>query len=208
MRSALARVLAVATALWACAALACAAAAGAPKASPPLQTAILAGGCFWCMESDLKAVRGVVSVDSGYTGGRTANPSYQDVLTEKTGHYEAVRVRFDPAVISYRQLLDHYWKLVDPTDAGGQFCDRGASYRPAVFVDGPNQQKAAEESRAEAARRLKTGRMTAEILPVRSFYLAEPYHRNFAQRNKDGYEMYRVGCGRDARLIELWGRAG
>ncbi len=213
MRPALVRVLAVATVLWACLALAGGAmAATASKAHPPApiatQTAILAGGCFWCMESDLKAVRGVISVDSGYTGGRLANPTYQDVLTEKTGHYEAVRVRFNPAQITYRQLLDRYWKLVDPTDTAGQFCDRGSSYRPAVFVDGSNQQKAAEDSRTEAAKHLKTGKMTAVILPAKPFYPAEPYHRNFAQRNKDGYEMYRIGCGRDARLIELWGRAG
>ena len=190
--------------------LLCLALALAPRSpsAAETQTAILAGGCFWCMESDMKAIPGVVSVDSGYTGGTLKNPTYQDVLTEKTGHYESVRVRFDPKRITYRQMLDRYWKLVDPTDVGGQFCDRGPSYRPAVFVEGPEQQKIAEESRAAAALNLKVGRMQAQILPAGPFYQAEPYHRDFARRNKISYEMYRVGCGRDARLSELWGRAG
>ena len=190
--------------------LLCLALIAAPRAATAAetQTAIFAGGCFWCMETDMKAIPGVVAVDSGYTGGTLANPTYQDVLTEKTGHYEAVRVRFDPKQITYRQLLDRYWKLVDPTDAAGQFCDRGPSYRPAVFVDGPGQQKIAEESRLAAAMNLKVGRMLASILPAGPFYQAEAYHRDFARRNKVSYEMYRVGCGRDARLAEVWGRAG
>src|ERR1700712_50049 len=108
----------------------------ASAAPAKLDTAICAGGCFWCMETDMKAIPGVVSVESGYTGGALKNPSYQDVLTEKTGHYESVRVRFDPAKLTYRQLLDRYWKLVDPTDDGGQFCDRGPSYKPVVVVRG------------------------------------------------------------------------
>ncbi len=174
----------------------------------PTETAIFAGGCFWCMESDMKAIPGVVAVDSGYTGGTLKNPSYQDVLTERTGHYESVRVKFDPKQITYRQLLDRYWKLVDPTDNGGQFCDRGPSYRPAIFVSGPAQQMAAEESRAAAAKALKTGKMLEQILPAGPFYEAEEYHRDYAKRNKINYEIYRVGCGRDARLSQVWGRAG
>src|SRR6201996_975271 len=119
------------------------------------ETAIFSGGCFWCMESDMKAIPGVVSVESGYTGGTLKNPSYQDVITEKTGHYESVRVTFDPAKITYRQLLDRYWKLVDPTDDGGQFCDRGPSYRPAIFVANDAQRKIAEQSKVEASKDLK-----------------------------------------------------
>jgi peptide-methionine (S)-S-oxide reductase len=182
-------------------------------ASPPaakaakLDTAIFAGGCFWCMENDMKAIPGVVSVESGYTGGTTKNPTYQDVITEKTGHYESVRVSFDPTKLTYRQLLDRYWKLVDPTDNGGQFCDRGPSYRPAVFVNGPAQQKTAEDSRAAAAKTLKTGRMITPILPATMFYPAEEYHRDFAKRHALQYEMYRTGCGRDARLATVWGQA-
>ena len=180
----------------------------ANAAAVKLDTAIFAGGCFWCMETDMKAIPGVVSVESGYTGGTLKNPTYQDVIGEQTGHYESVRVKFDPARITYRQLLDRYWKLVDPTDNGGQFCDRGPSYRPAVFVDGPEQQKIAEESRAAAAKALKTGRMITPILPATTFYPAEEYHRDFAKRHALQYEMYRTGCGRDARLAEVWGRAG
>jgi len=180
---------------------------------PPLasaaktETAVFSGGCFWCMESDMKAIPGVVSVDSGYTGGTVKNPTYQDVTSEKSGHYESVKVTFDPAKITYRQLLDRYWKLVDPTDDSGQFCDRGPSYRPAVWVNGPAQKKAAEESRAAAARNLKTGRMLTQILPVQTFYPAEEYHRDFAKRHALQYEMYRTGCGRDARLAEVWGKS-
>ena len=172
-----------------------------------VETAIFAGGCFWCMESDMKAIPGVVSVESGYTGGTLKNPSYQDVITERTGHYESVRVSFDPARLTYRQLLDRYWKLVDPTDDGGQFCDRGPSYRPAIFVNGPLQQKAAEDSRLAAAKNLKTGRMLEQILPAQTFYPAEEYHRDYAKRHALQYEMYRVGCGRDARLADVWGKA-
>jgi peptide-methionine (S)-S-oxide reductase len=173
-----------------------------------LETAIFSGGCFWCMESDMKAIPGVVSVESGYTGGTLKNPSYQDVITERTGHYESVRVKFDPSKITYRQLLDHYWKLVDPTDDGGQFCDRGPSYRPAVWVNGPQQEKIAQESRAAAAKNLKTGRMLTQILPAQTFYPAEEYHRDYAKRHAVEYELYRTGCGRDARLAQVWGKAG
>jgi peptide-methionine (S)-S-oxide reductase len=178
----------------------------AQAAAPKLETAIFAGGCFWCMESDMKAVPGVVSVESGYTGGALKNPSYQDVLTEKTGHYEAVRVRFDPARISYAGLMNRYWKLVDPTDAGGQFCDRGPSYRTAVFVTSPQQRQVAEQTRAEAAKRLKTGKMVTPVLPAAAFWPAEAYHRDYAKRNKMNYALYRAGCGRDRRLAEVWGR--
>ena len=181
----------------------------APVASAAkTETAIFSGGCFWCMESDMKAIPGVVGVESGYTGGTLRNPSYQDVITERTGHYESVRVTFDPAKLTYRQLLDRYWKLVDPTDDGGQFCDRGPSYKPAVWVNGPVQEKAAQESRLAASKNLRTGRMLTQILPAQTFYPAEEYHRDYAKRHAVQYEMYRVGCGRDARLADVWGKAG
>jgi peptide-methionine (S)-S-oxide reductase len=150
----------------------------------------------------------VVSVESGYTGGKLAHPTYQDVVTEKTGHYESVRVRFDPSKITYAQLLDRYWKLVDPTDNGGQFCDRGPSYRPAIFVNGPEQRRIAEQSRAEAAKRLKSGKMVEQILPLGPFWPAEEYHRDYAKRHHVAYEAYRLGCGRDRRLAQIWGAAG
>jgi len=180
---------------------------GAASAEKP-QTAVFAGGCFWCMESDMKAIPGVISVQSGYTGGHLVNPHYEDVVTETTGHYESVKVTFDPSRLSYQQLLARYWKLVDPTDDGGQFCDRGPSYRPAVFVNGPDQRKIAEGSRAVAARNLKTGTMKEQILDLGPFYPAEEYHRDYAVRHHENYEYYRLGCGRDARLEQVWGKAG
>lgn len=180
------------------------AAPAAPK--PKTAQAVFAGGCFWCMESDMKAIPGVISVESGYTGGKLANPGYRDVLTEKTGHYEAVRVTFDTSKIDYGYLLSRYWRLVDPTDDGGQFCDRGPSYRPAVFVNGPDQRRIAEASRADAAKRLKSGRMTTPILDLGPFWPAEAYHRDYAKRHPGDYEAYRQGCGRDARLAAVWGK--
>ena len=169
------------------------------------QTAVFAGGCFWCMENDMRGIPGVVKVESGYTGGHVKNPTYRDVTSERSGHYEAVRVTYDPAKIEYAYLLSRYWKLVDPTDDGGQFCDRGPSYRPAVFVDA-EQRPAAERSRALAAQRLKTGTMKAQILPLQTFWPAEAYHRDYAKNNAVEYHLYRTGCGRDRRLAQVWGR--
>ena len=171
------------------------------------ETAVFAGGCFWCMESDMKSIPGVISVESGYTGGNLNNPRYEDVITERTGHYESVRVNYDPAKLPYQRLLARYWKLVDPTDNGGQFCDRGPSYKPAVFVT-PEQRAAAEASRTQAAKDLKTGKMVAEILPLQKFYPAEEYHRDYAKRNRIRYSIYRESCGRDRRLALVWGEAG
>jgi peptide-methionine (S)-S-oxide reductase len=180
-------------------------ATGAPAlAAPKTETAVFAGGCFWCMEHDMGGVPGVLKVESGYTGGHVKNPTYRDVTSERSGHYEAVRVTYDPAKLDYGFLLYRYWKLVDPTDDGGQFCDRGPSYRPALFVM-PAQRPIAEKSRAEAAKRLKTGTMKAQILPLRTFYPAEEYHRDYAKRNAANYAAYRTGCGRDARLKQVWG---
>ncbi|MCI3182179.1 peptide-methionine (S)-S-oxide reductase [Caulobacter sp. CCUG 60055] len=178
----------------------------ASPAKPKTEQAVFAGGCFWCMESDMKAIPGVISVESGYTGGAMARPGYRDVLTEKTGHYEAVRVTFDAGKIDYGYLLSRYWRLVDPTDDGGQFCDRGPSYRTAVFVDGAEQKRLAEASRAEAAKRLKTGRMLTPVLALGPFWPAEAYHRDYAKRHPEDYHAYRLGCGRDARLAAVWGK--
>ncbi len=186
------------------AALSAPVAAAPAKPAPATATAVFAGGCFWCMEHDMAGIPGVLKVESGYTGGALKNPSYRDVLTEKTGHYEAVRVTYDPAKLDYGFLLYRYWKLVDPTDAGGQFCDRGPSYRTAVFVT-PAQRAAAEKSRAEAAKRLKRGKMITPILDAQTFWPAESYHRDYAKRNPADYALYRVGCGRDARLKGVWG---
>jgi peptide-methionine (S)-S-oxide reductase len=178
-------------------------ASAAPK--PALQTAVFSGGCFWCMEHDMKGIAGVVAVESGYTGGHVDHPTYGDVTSETSGHYESVKVTFDPAKIDYGFLLYKYWKLVDPTDDGGQFCDRGPSYRPAIFVADETQRKIAEQSKIEAQRTLKHGKIIVPILPLKTFWPAEDYHRNFAETNKAHYDEYRAGCGRDARLRAVWG---
>ena len=179
----------------------------APNPAVRTETAIFAGGCFWCMEHDMGAIPGVMSATSGYTGGTVPDPTYEIVTGERSGHYESVRVTYDPSKISYALLLDRYWRLVDPTDAGGQFCDRGPSYRTAVFAT-PAQQPIAEASRAKWAAKLKTGKMTTQILPVQKFYEAEEEHRDFAKRNAGYYNRYRTGCGRDFRLTRVWGRPG
>ncbi|MGE3303673.1 MAG: peptide-methionine (S)-S-oxide reductase MsrA [Hyphomonadaceae bacterium] len=175
---------------------------GAAAAKPA--QAVFAGGCFWCVEHDFKAVPGVSAVLSGYTGGALKNPTYKDVLTEKTGHYEAVRVTYDDAKITYAALVERYWRLIDPTDAGGQFCDRGPSYRSAIFAT-PEQRPIAEASKARLA---SSGKLRApivtQVLPLGAFYPAEEYHRDYARRNKMDYMIYRTGCGRDARLKAIW----
>lgn len=167
-----------------------------------VETAIFAGGCFWCMEHDMGAIPGVLSVESGYTGGRNANPSYDN----HPGHYEAVRVRFDAGRISYAQLLERYWPLTDPTDGGGQFCDRGHSYRPAIFVTEEQRPIAEASRRALIASGRVNGRIVTPILPAARFWPAEDYHRDYARRNPGRYAAYRSACGRDARLRQVWRR--
>lgn len=180
-------------------------AAWAPAAFAREEQAVFAGGCFWCMEHDMQGVQGVISVMSGYTGGKERNPTYEQVSSERTGHYESVRVTFDPDKISYAQLLERYWKLIDPTDDGGQFCDRGPSYRSAIFVK-PEHKAAAEASKAKLAASGKIkGRIVTPILPLGEFWPAEEYHRDFAKNNKARYDTYRKGCGRDATLRRVWG---
>ncbi len=179
--------------------------AAAPARPAPTQIAVFSGGCFWCMEHDMKGIRGVVSVESGYTGGHVDHPTYQDVTSETSGHRESVKVTFDPAKVDYGFILSRYWKLIDPTDAGGQFCDRGESYTPAIFVTDAAQRKAAEQSKLDAQKDLKRGKIIVPILPLKTFWPAEEYHRDFAVRNKEHYDAYRSGCGRDARLKQVWG---
>ncbi len=170
-------------------------------AAPGLSEAIFASGCFWCTESDFDKVDGVVETISGYTGGKSANPSYRD----HTGHYEALLVRFDPKRVSYQDLLDYYWRHVDFLDGGGQFCDRGASYRPAIFTFGPEQAAAAQKSKDDLARRRgDLGEIAVAILPAGKFTAAENYHQNYYKKNPLRYRYYRNGCGRDARLKQLW----
>lgn len=168
------------------------------------QTAIFAGGCFWCVESDFDHVPGVVETVSGYTGGHLENPTYNDVVSETTGHREAVQITFDPSKVSYDQLLDVFWRSVDPTDADGQFCDRGESYTTAIYTIGDDQQAMAEASSAKAMDDL--GKKIATVIePAAMFYPAEDYHQDFYQKNPVRYKAYRFGCRRDAKVEALWG---
>lgn len=181
-------------------------AAGAWAAEPPrTATAIFASGCFWCTESDFEKLPGVIGAESGYTDGRSVNPTYQQVSAGSTGHTEAVRVVYDPARVSYAQLLDHFWKNVDPTVRNRQFCDIGSQYRSGIYWQTEVERKAAEESRDVL---LKSGRFKeihTEIKAASIFYPAEEYHQDYYKKNPVRYSYYRNGCGRDARLQQLWG---
>lgn len=179
---------------------------------------IVAGGCFWCVEADFEKVRGVGEAVSGYTGGRTANPTYKQVSRGGTGHYEAVSISFNPGTVSVRELYDLFFRSVDPTDAGGQFCDRGKSYRTAIFYTDAAQKSAAEAAKADAEKALGQ-KIVTPILPAKRFYRAEDYHQDYYKGSKrivtrfgivkqrDAYKRYRQGCGRDQRVKQLWGNA-
>jgi peptide-methionine (S)-S-oxide reductase len=173
---------------------------------PAKTTAIFAGGCFWCMEPPYDKLDGVSSTTSGFIGGHLENPTYKQVTTGTTGHAEAVRVIYDPAKVSYAQLLEVFWRNIDPLDAGGQFCDRGSPYRSGIFYLSEAQKIAAEASlkKLEASGRFDQPIVT-ELTAATTFYPAEDYHQNYYQRNPLRYRYYRSGCGRDKRLNELWG---
>lgn len=178
--------------------------------------AVVAGGCFWCVESDFESVRGVRGAVSGYTGGTTENPTYRQVGRGGTGHYEAVEITYDPGQVSYAQILHLFFRSVDPTDAGGQFCDRGESYRTAIFVANEEERQIAEAAKRSAQRALGQ-RIVTPILPMAAFYRAEGYHQDYylgqnrivtrfgIKRQAEAYKLYREGCGRDERVRELWG---
>src|SRR4051794_20285703 len=179
-------------------------AAGPPPAG--LSVATFAGGCFWCMEPPFDALEGVVSTTSGYTGGHTERPSYTQVGAGSTGHFEAVRVVFDPSKVAYERLLEVFWHNIDPLDAGGQFCDRGETYRTAIFVHDAGQRRLAEASKAalEAEDR-RRGAIVTQIRDAGPFWPAEDYHQDYYRKNPARYHFYRWNCGRDARLREVWG---
>ena len=170
-------------------------------------TAVFAGGCFWCLEHDLKHLPGVIEATSGYSGGQLERPTYRQVSSETTGHQEAVQVRFDPDQISYAELLRSYWRNVDPLDGGGQFCDRGDSYRPVIFTADDAQSQEANSSAEAAARELdqSVSALKVEIRPAARFWPAEGYHQNYAELNSLKYNFYRFSCGRDRRLDDVWG---
>ncbi|AUQ56107.1 peptide-methionine (S)-S-oxide reductase MsrA [Phaeobacter inhibens] len=183
-----------------------------------VETLTVAGGCFWCVESDFESVPGVLSAVSGYTGGNTKSPTYKQVTAGGTGHYEAVQIRFDPTMVTRKQLLSMFLRSVDPTDAGGQFCDRGDSYRTAIFTSGADQTSIAKAAKSEAQSALGQTIVTP-ILPATAFYPAEAYHQDYykgrklvltrfgPKRQSEAYKRYRKACGRDARVLQLWGDA-
>lgn len=180
----------------------------APTHAEPAE-AIFAGGCFWCVESDFEKQPGVIEAVSGYTGGELKNPDYKSVTKGDSGHYEAVKVSYDPEVVSYQQLLDVFWRNIDPLDDLGQFCDKGSSYRSAVFVANGAQRSLAEQSRDQVQKTLgQDSPVLTPILAASTFYPAEDYHQDYYKKNPRRYQYYRWGCGRDKRLEALWGPAG
>jgi peptide-methionine (S)-S-oxide reductase len=194
----------------------CDAAGSAPAAaSTPQQTpsgevarATFAGGCFWCMEQPFDELPGVVATTSGYTGGQKLDPTYEEVSAGVTGHAEAVQVLYDPKKISYEKLLEVFWHNIDPTTGDRQFCDVGTQYRPAIFFHDEMQKRLAEESKKEIERTKRFSQpIIVPIVPASRFYPAEEYHQDFYKKSPVRYKTYRFGCGRDARLKELWGKA-
>jgi peptide-methionine (S)-S-oxide reductase len=175
-----------------------------PSNAQNTQTAIFAGGCFWCMEPPYDKLDGVISTISGYAGGTTESPSYKDVTSGGTGHYEVIEVTYDPDLVSYETLLETYWANIDPLDDGGQFCDRGHSYKSAIFAMNDNQRILAEDSK-DKIEALFENDIVTPILNEVIFYPAEDYHQNYYQTNATRYKFYRWRCGRDARLDEVWG---
>ena len=186
------------------------AAAGDRDAAEPqrgTKTAIFAGGCFWCMEADFEKVEGVVSVISGYDGGDTPNPTYEEVSAGDTGYAESVLVEYDPARISYDELLEIFWHSVDPTTPNRQFCDVGHQYRTAIFVANDAQREAAERSLHEIEKSKPfAAPIVTEITTTTTFYPAEAYHQDYAKKHPLRYHYYRSRCGRDRRLEDLWGK--
>jgi peptide-methionine (S)-S-oxide reductase len=178
-----------------------------PAGDPPagMKAAVFAGGCFWSMEHVFDEIAGVRSVTVGYTGGTSRSPSYEQVEAGATGHVESVRVIYDPAKGTYDTLLAAYWQNTDPTDGAGQFCDTGSQYRPVIFVADEAQRQSAEASRRVLEDSHRVRRVLTRIAPASTFWIAEAYHQHFYKTHAEAYRRYRVGCGRDARLHELWG---
>ncbi len=170
-----------------------------------IRTAIFAGGCFWCIEADFEKLPGVIAAESGYTGGHTVNPSYEQVSSGSTGHTEAIRVSYDPLKVSYPQLLDYFWRHIDPTVRNRQFCDIGTQYRSGIYWQNEVERKAAESSRDALLSSGRLPRIETEIVAASAFYPAEEYHQDYYKKNPIRYAYYRQGCGRDARVKQIWG---
>ncbi len=171
-----------------------------------LSTAVFAGGCFWCVESDFDKVEGVVSTTSGYTGGTVDNPTYQQVSHEDTGHFESVKVTYDPDQVSYAELVHYYFRHIDPTDADGQFCDKGDSYKSAVFVANEGERMAAEDEIAAInTSGVLDAPLVTRVIDASTFWPAEGYHQDYYKKNPLKYRYYRTACGRDGRVKAVWG---
>ena len=170
-----------------------------------VRTAIFAGGCFWCIEADFEKLPGVIAAESGYTAGSTVNPSYEQVSSGSTGHTEAIRVSYDPQKVSYPQLVDYFWRHIDPTVRNRQFCDIGTQYRSGIYWQNESERKAAESSRDALLASGKLPRVETEIAAATAFYPAEEYHQDYYKKNPIRYAYYRQGCGRDARVKQIWG---
>ena len=188
-------------------ALSPAASAEPAQAAARTATAIFAGGCFWCTESDFEKLPGVIKAVSGYTGGRVIRPSYEAVSAGRTGHTEAVRVTYDPARVSYAQLIEFFWRTIDPTVRDQQFCDHGSQYRTAIFFATAAEKAIAEQSRNALLQRRAVPVIHTQIVQAGPFYVAEDDHQDYYKKNPLRYKYYRHGCGRDARLEEIWGAA-
>jgi len=167
------------------------------------EMATFAGGCFWCMQSPFDQLRGVLSTTVGYAGGDTLNPTYEEVCSGKTGHIECIQVVYDPNLVNFTQLLDIFWHNIDPTQPNGQFSDHGNQYRTIIFYHDATQKQLAEASKAALGKRF--ARIYTEILPAKTFYPAENYHQDYYKKNPVRYESFRIACGRDQRLDEIWG---
>ncbi|PWA10080.1 peptide-methionine (S)-S-oxide reductase [Pueribacillus theae] len=177
------------------------------KSNSSNELATFAGGCFWCMVSPFEEMPGIKKVVSGYTGGHTENPTYEEVCSDTTGHFEAVQITFDPAVFPYRKLLEIFWQQIDPTDPGGQFFDRGSSYRTAIFYHSEEQKREAEKSKKELEESKKFSKPIATlILPASTFYEAEEYHQGYHKKNPVHYNRYRIGSGRASFIDKHWGK--
>ncbi len=169
-------------------------------------SAIFAGGCFWCIEKDFEKLQGVIEVESGYTAGKTAKPTYEQVSSGRTGHTEAVRVYYDPSKVSYAQLVEYFWRHIDPTVKDQQFCDVGNQYRSGIYWQNPEERKAVETSLEQLKKSGRFQQIHTEIAPASTFWLAEDYHQDYYKKNPVRYNYYRKSCGRDARVEQLWGK--
>lgn len=182
---------------------------GLSFAAEKQEKATFAGGCFWCVETAFENLKGVSSVISGYSGGQKVNPTYEEVSAGRTGHAESVQITYDPKKIKYEELLDVFWRNTDPTDAGGQFVDRGSQYRNAIFYHNESQKKAAEKSRdkLQKSKRFGDKKIVTEISGFKEFYPAEEYHQDFYKKDPARYHSYRAGSGRDQFIEKIWGKS-